>query len=153
KYMTLAVFVLIPTWDILPGWLYFNYLCKKVGGIKVFKTVEVDKSYFQPNGQPDEKKLSSSGEFIIEHKDERSYSPIFHIAKFESVLRDKQTGEILGVDFYLSHHGGWLNASFGAQGPTTRCSEYSPYRSVWTEVLKPNSSNSEGGSEMSSLIQ
>jgi hypothetical protein len=56
KYATIAVFVLIPTWDIIPGWLYFNHLCKEAG-VKVLKTVEVDKSYFLPNGEPNQERL------------------------------------------------------------------------------------------------
>jgi hypothetical protein len=136
--------VLIPTWDIIPGWLYFNHLCAKEGGIKVFKTVEVDKSYFQPSGQVDEKKLSSSSNFVIEHKDDRRYSPIFHIAKFESVLQDKQTSEVLGIDVHLLHYGGWLNAYLFPQGSPSKCAGYSPYRDVWTEVIKPKSASPEG---------
>lgn len=145
KYATIAVFVLIPTWDIIPGRLYFNHLCEKDGGIKVFKTVEVDKSYLTPNGQPDEKKLSMSSSFIIVHKDDREYSPIFHIAKFERVLQDKQTNEVLGIDVHLVHYGGWLNAYLFPQGPPTKCAGYSPYRDIWTEVIKPKSGNAEGG--------
>jgi len=41
KYAAIAVFVLIPTWDIIPGWLYFEYLCQKEGGQKIYKTVEL----------------------------------------------------------------------------------------------------------------
>lgn len=37
---SLLVFALIPTWDILPGRLYFNHLCETEGGLKVYKTVE-----------------------------------------------------------------------------------------------------------------
>lgn len=142
KYIAIAVFVLIPTWDIIPGWLYFNHLCEKEGGIKVFKTVEVDKSYFEPNGQPDEKKLSSS--FTIVHKDDRQYSPNFHIAKFESVLHDKQTDEVLGVDIHLAHYGGWLSANLFPEGPPAKCAGYSPYQDVWIEVIKPKTVSSEG---------
>jgi hypothetical protein len=142
KYAAIAVFVLIPTWDVFPGWLYFNHLCEKEGGIKVLKTVEVDKSFFMPNGQPDEKQLSSS--FTVVHKDDREYSPVFHIAKFETVLHDKQTNEVLGVDVHLAHYGGWLKANLLPEGSSTRCRGYSPYRDVWTEVIKPKSVSPEG---------
>ncbi len=47
KYLTVAVFILIPSWDILPGRLYFHRLCEKEAGIRVFKTVEVDKNLLQ----------------------------------------------------------------------------------------------------------
>lgn len=38
--ITLATFVLIPTWDIIPGKIYFNHLCETEGGLKIYKTVE-----------------------------------------------------------------------------------------------------------------
>lgn len=143
-YATIVIFVLIPTWDIVPGWLYFNHLCEKEGGIKVFKTIEVDKSYFQSNGHPDEKKLSISNRFMIARKDDRVYSAVFHVAKFETVLHDKQTNEVLAVDVHLAHYGGWLNAYLFPQGPPTKCAGYSPYRDVWTEVIKLEPAISEG---------
>ena len=145
KYLTIAIFVLIPTWDLIPGRLYFNHLCKKEGGIKIFKTIEVDKSYFQANGLVDEKKLSTSGNFVLEHKDDRRYSSIFHIAKFESVLREKPTEEVLGVEVHLVHYDGWLNANLSPQGSVRRCENYSPYKDVWTEVIKKAAVTSEGG--------
>src|SRR5215217_7496961 len=58
KVLTLLMFALIPTWDILPGQLYFHYLCETEAGVKVFKTVEMDRSYFNSDGNPDEKKLA-----------------------------------------------------------------------------------------------
>lgn len=144
KYCAIAVFVLIPTWDIVPGWLYFSHLCEKEGGIKVFKAAEVDKSYFQANGQPDENKLSMSSMFTVLHKDNREYSPIFHIAKFESVLHDKQANEVLAVDVHLAHYGGWLYAYLFPQGPPAKCASYSPYRDVWTEAIRLKPAGSEG---------
>jgi hypothetical protein len=145
KYVSIEVFVLIPTWDIVPGRLYFSHLCEREGGIKVFKTVELDKAYFLPNGQPDQTKLSMSDNFAMVRMDDRGYSPIFHIARFESALHDKQNDEVLGVDVHLAHYGGWLNAYLFPQGPPTRCAGYSPYRDVWTEIIRPKSTSSEGG--------
>lgn len=40
KYVILAVFILIPTWDVILGNLTFRYLCYKEGGEKIFKTAE-----------------------------------------------------------------------------------------------------------------
>lgn len=40
KYAVIAVFVLIPTWDVIPGKLYFNHLCENEAGLKIFKVVE-----------------------------------------------------------------------------------------------------------------
>lgn len=46
KYTVIAIFVLIPTWDIVPGWLYLQYLCKTEGGVKVYKSVEGVEGFF-----------------------------------------------------------------------------------------------------------
>lgn len=137
KYVAIAVFVLIPTWDIVPGQLYFQYLCKEESGIKVLKQVETERSYFKPNGQPDEEKLANHFKSSI--KVDKYYSLIFHITRFESSLQDKKTGEVLGVSVQLSHHGGWLNAYLFPVGSGTWCAGYSPYQDVWTEVIKPKS--------------
>jgi len=137
KYVAVAVFVLIPTWDIVPGQLYFQYLCKEQAGIKVFKQVEVERSYFKPNGQPDEEKLADHFKSSI--KVDKYYSTMFHITRFESSLQDKKTGEVVGLSVQLSYHGGWLNANMFPVGSGTWCAGYSPYRDVWTEVIKPKS--------------
>lgn len=137
RYVTIAVFALIPIWDIIPGHLYFQHLCEKEAGTKVFKVFEIDKSYFKPNGHPDEKKLAEH--FKSSTNVDRYYSSIFHITKFESSLQDRKTGEVLGVDVQLSYHGGWINANMFPVGSGTWCAGYSPYRDVWTEVFKPKS--------------
>lgn len=40
KYIVIAVFVLIPTWDVVPGWLYLQHLCQAEGGVKIYRSVE-----------------------------------------------------------------------------------------------------------------
>lgn len=134
KYATIALFVLIPTWDIMPGQLYFAYLCEKEAGTKVLKTVEIEKEYFLSDGRPDEKKLSDR--FVQPHKFDREFSPLFHIARFESTIQDKQSGEILGRATSLSHYGGWLSAYLFALGNATTCPER-VHTAIWGEVIKP----------------
>lgn len=46
----LLTFVLIPTWDIIPGKLYFDHLCKTEGGLKIYKTVEGVEGLYQAEG-------------------------------------------------------------------------------------------------------
>ena len=55
--LTLLVFALIPTWDILPGRLYFNHLCATEGGLKIYKTVEGVEGFY----------LDSADTKLIEH--------------------------------------------------------------------------------------
>lgn len=45
KYVVIAIFILIPTWDIVPGKIYFNHLCENEAGLKIYKTVEGVEGY------------------------------------------------------------------------------------------------------------
>lgn len=45
KYLVIALFVLIPTWDLIPGKLYFNHLCENEAGLKIYKAVEGVEGY------------------------------------------------------------------------------------------------------------
>lgn len=40
RYTVIAIFILVPTWDVIPGKLYFNHLCENEAGLKIYKTVE-----------------------------------------------------------------------------------------------------------------
>src|SRR5437773_872909 len=62
RYITITIFVLIPTWDIIPGWLYFAYLCNTAGGQKIYKTVELSHEYFLKAGEPDRSQRSGHGD-------------------------------------------------------------------------------------------
>jgi hypothetical protein len=73
--LTLLVFALIPTWDILPGRLYFNHLCATEGGLKIYKTVEgVDGFYFFPGAEFRREALEKFGyEFVEAGSKESGY--------------------------------------------------------------------------------
>jgi len=34
------IFILIPTWDFIPGRMHFNHLCQTEAGLRIYKTVE-----------------------------------------------------------------------------------------------------------------
>ncbi len=40
KYIAIAVFVLIPTWDIILGYFVYKDLCKSKSGVHIYKTVD-----------------------------------------------------------------------------------------------------------------
>ncbi len=144
KYVAIMAFVLIPTWDIVPGHLYFNYLCEKEAGTTVLKTVEVEKEYFLPDGRPDEKKLGDR--FKQLSKTDRDLSTIFHITKHGSTIEDKQTGETLGHATSLTYFGGWLSSYLFSGGSSTTCPEYhSSHGMIWREVIRPKNNLPEGG--------
>ncbi|MEW6248540.1 MAG: hypothetical protein AB1555_17800 [Nitrospirota bacterium] len=144
--LAIAIFVLIPTWDIVPGRLYFQHLCKTEGGVKVHKTVEVDKTYFLANGQPDQAKLQEIFERQI--KNDRSFSRIFHITKAQLSIVDRQTGDRLGTATDFWYYGGWLNATLFPQGSSRTCPEYpnhSVYNILWQQVTRLKSDTPVGG--------
>jgi len=39
---TLFIFILLPTWDVIIGKVYFNHLCQTEGGLKVYKNTQAD---------------------------------------------------------------------------------------------------------------
>lgn len=119
KYAVIAVSALIPLWDVIPGQLYFNHLCKNEGKVKVFKTIEVGKDYFLQNGRPDGAKLG----VLIDnpHKTDNEFLPILHIKKIETAVQEKQSGATLGTatDFY--YKGGWVSRTLFVDGGGTSC--------------------------------
>lgn len=46
KYIAIAIYALIPTWDILPGYIYFRYLCETEGGNKIYRSVDDVEGFF-----------------------------------------------------------------------------------------------------------
>lgn len=143
--ITLAVFVLLPTWDIIPGRLYFQHLCQTEAGIRVFRTVEVDQSFFRPDGTPDENKLSRK--YVQTSSFERSFSKRFNIAKTEGVLQELETGDKLGISTDFFYHGGWLMAVITPGGAGTSCQidpKFGIHTSIWGKVIKPEPRHFEG---------
>lgn len=52
KYIAIAIYVLIPTWDILPGYVYFRYLCETEGGNKIYRSVDNVDGFYSEGGMP-----------------------------------------------------------------------------------------------------
>jgi hypothetical protein len=132
-----AFFVLLPTWDIIPGRLYFQNLCETEAGVRATKTVILEKEYFLPDGRPDQKKLAGR----YEHYDKRDheFSRWAHIVKVESAILDKETRELLGTATDFVYFGNWLGARIAPMSPDT-CPNYpnhSAHSIVWLEVFKP----------------
>ena len=148
KYAVLVVFALIPTWDLVPGQLYHQHLCQTEGGVRVFKTIEVEKEYFLPNGQPDEKKIR---EQLLDHvvgEPDRAFSRLFHITRDQTFLVDKQTRERLGTAIDFWYYGGWFMASLLPLGSSTMCPQDPKFGfsgSLLREVVRPQADAHLGG--------
>jgi hypothetical protein len=119
-----AVFVLVPTWDIIPSRLYFHYLCKQEGGVRVLKTVDIDKAYFKRDGHPDDKQLLQQYAQFSRH--DRNFSSWAHITKIEGGIQDKETNELLGTVTDFVYYGGWLGSRIDPMSPMT-CPNFPNY--------------------------
>ena len=128
-----AFFVLLPTWDIIPGRLYFNYLCETEAGVKVIKVIELDRSYFKLDGQPDEKRLGAL--YAQTTKFDRKFSAIFNIARTETTVFENQTNDVIALGKNFSHHGGWLIEFILPDASGTSCSAY-PYFGMHSITLQ-----------------
>lgn len=147
KYAVLVVFALIPTWDLIPGQLYHAHLCETEGGVKVFKTIEIDRAYFLPNGQPDEKKIREQLLDWVGEPD-RTFSTLFHITKNQDLLVDKHTGERLGIATDFWYYGGWLKKKLLPEGASTICPQYPNFSvssSLLGEIVRPQTGAHLGG--------
>lgn len=134
--LTLAFFVLFPTWDIIPSQLYFEHLCETEAGIKVSRTVQVDQSYFRSGGVPDDKKLLDR--YVQSSKWSPDVSSWAHITKIEGTIRDRETGELLGTATDFLYGGGWINSRIAPMSSTT-CPSYpnhSIHTSIWADIFK-----------------
>lgn len=72
KWIAVAVFVLIPTLDVVLGRLYFYSLCMMEGGQNLYKIVEISKEYYGPNvskAKPPEGQEWEVGKEYILHVD------------------------------------------------------------------------------------
>ena len=125
KYIGIAIAVLIPMWDIVPGYLYFYSVCATESGQRIYKTVELPPEYFLHAGEIDQSRRDEWGEYpvakggelnflklketyIHTNQHDRNYSRLFHITRVYGSVQDKKTNQIFGdaTSFYYS--GGWL---------------------------------------------
>lgn len=131
-----VLFVLLPTWDIIPSRLYFEHLCETEGGINVSRTVEVDQSYFGSDGVPDDKKLLDR--YVQSSRWHPDFSSWAHITKIEGAIQDRETGELLGTAIDYLYGGGWINSRIAPMSSTT-CPNYpnhSIHTNIWAQIFK-----------------
>jgi len=154
KYLVIALFVLIPTWDVIVSRFYFYTLCSTEGGQKIYKAVEIGKEYYGPDVKnakltdgaqwevgkaytihvegdhpsvkrtvrfvPDTEKLKSLYEIsIAKFSDEK----VLNVQKISSVVKDKQTGKILGTATSFNYWGGWIYRNSGLHVGAVECPE------------------------------
>ena len=84
KFFVMAVFVLVPTWDIVPGKIALAHYCEKEGGIKIYRSVEGVGGFLKVDGAAYEEYFKRYGYKYIEIARER---------------RDPKNGRHTGTDY------------------------------------------------------
>lgn len=79
KLLVIAAFILIPTWDIIPGKIALAHYCDKEGGIKIYRSVEGVEGFLSLDGRVYEDYFKRYGYKYVEITREK---------------RDRQTGAI-----------------------------------------------------------
>jgi energy-coupling factor transporter transmembrane protein EcfT len=127
--ITVLIFIFIPTWDVILGTAYFHYLCATEGGSKVYKPVELEPEYWNPDGTP--RFITTSGGFNSEVLGNRfkisteSRDPIyswpFRISTTKYFVTDTQANEVLGRYTYFINFGGWFVNNISVHVSGTSC--------------------------------
>jgi len=150
KWIAVAVFILIPTWDEIAGRIYFKSLCETESGVKVYKVVELPGEYWhldgkpkfiKANGDPDEAILSGRAQFSNEFQEK--YSAYFRIKRHARVVSDRSTGQVLGRYIRFIYFGGWLknHTSVHVSGIGCPSPEENDYGGMVKQVFKRQISN------------
>lgn len=150
KWIAVAVFVLIPTWDEILGRIYFKSLCETEGGGQTFQVVELGKEFFLKPGEIDmgtAGRLPAKGGELNVKKIEENFSvtrkstqipQIFKINKYEVSITDRTTGNVLARHTDFSYFGGWVARHSVAHVTAIGCPlPDDSYRQFYTATFKP----------------
>ncbi|MHB9119734.1 MAG: hypothetical protein ACYC2R_15905 [Burkholderiales bacterium] len=151
KYTVIAIFILVPTWDIIPGKLYFNHLCENEAGVKVYKAVELPAEYWDEKGRPkffneqgylDHKILADKLDGFGGHVER--YSSVFAIDKDISPVKEKSSQEVLAEVTTFLYWGGWVNRKFSPHNTAASCEFMDApnfSRSFYGQLFRPATSS------------
>lgn len=84
RVLVIAVFVLIPTWDIIPGKIALSHYCEKEGGIRIYRSVDGVEGFLSLDGRVYEEYFKRYGYKYIE------------VAK---EVRNPKTGKLDGIEY------------------------------------------------------
>jgi hypothetical protein len=137
KYTVIALFILIPTWDIILGKLYFNHLCATQAGVKVYKTVELPAEYWDAQGRAKfyvgwDSHLGKKYPLLYKRG---TYPSVFYIDNAGYKFVDRQSGQVLGEVVDFRYWGGWIARNFSPHNTATTC-ELSG--NLINEIFKPS---------------
>lgn len=128
----IIVIILVPTWDVILGRVYYHSLCAVQGGAKVYKQVELPAEYWEEVGgttflddfiarNKDRVTLEIDEEFHknfkFESKTIKLRPHFFNIKKKLRSVTENQSEEVLGTYTTYFYSGGWLVNSTAIGGP------------------------------------
>ena len=84
RLLVIAVFILIPTWDIVPGKIALAHYCEKEGGIKIYRSVDGVEGFLSLDGRAYKDYFKRYGYKYVE---------------IERQKRDPRTGKAMGKEY------------------------------------------------------
>lgn len=124
----LIVVCLIPTWDVILGRVYFQALCKKHSGARIYEQVVLPAEYWREDGSPIF--LDEIGNQVTSALDEkyqmrrgaaeRPARP-FRIRSRQYRIIELGSGRLLGTHTIYSYGGGWIVNSGIGRARVVRC--------------------------------
>ena len=84
RVLVIVVFILIPTWDIIPGKIALARLCEQEGGIKIYRSVKGVEGFLSLDGRAYEEYFKRYGYKYVEVAREK---------------RDPKTGKSAGIEY------------------------------------------------------
>lgn len=163
----IAAYILIPFGDHMAGSLYLKYLCNTQAEQRVVKTAEnvpgflakgraIEPSKFDPyqfveqekeDGRISRLTVTADGKIaredgvpsISRYRYRQGPVPVgLWTVRYERVIEDMKTGEVLAQETRFNFRGGWLlHAMFKTYGTTQSCEGLPKLQGMIPQVLKP----------------
>lgn len=131
--LLVVISYLIPFGDHHLGKYYFNNLCETDGGVTVYKTISLPKTYFDSNGMLFEyKKIRFFNEFNLDNKYHGKddfypkFNKKFRIGLHHNMIFDKKSNSLLSEEKIYTFKGGWLLNSIGYEVTASFCEDRKP---------------------------
>lgn len=124
--LSLVIVLLIPTWDVIAGRLYFRYLCATDAGMRIYKQVDLGPERRNIQAFPDiplqYNRLPISKQYPYRPRSIPELPGPARIKLTQESIVDGKSGEVLGEIVEYHYGGGWFQNSTSL-GPvsSTRC--------------------------------
>ena len=112
-----AAFLLIFTWDVILGRVYFYSLCAIEGGGNVYKAIKLPAEYWNDDGSPKfilpNGNIELTDQFSFKTISDENYSKIFRIERDTKRIVELQFNQLVATYTVFSYFGGWLVNNMG----------------------------------------